>query len=268
MSKSNPRVALIGGGKMGRALVQGMLAAEFTTADLVAVGEPNEDSRKWWQDNTAVERISDDNTQVVADADIVLFAVKPNMLKDVVSSIAASTRGIIVSVAAGISLSALSDFANSSRVVRVMPNTPCLVGAGVSAYCCGDSIDNNEAALVNRMLSSVGLAIEVTDQQMDGVTGLSGSGPAYICLAIEALSDGGVLAGLPRDLATQLATQTVLGTAKLVKESALHPGQLKDAVASPGGTTIAGLASLEANGLRNAMISAVKAAADRSRELA
>ena len=148
-----------------------------------------------------------------------------------------------------------------------MPNTPCLVGAGASAYCCGAGVTAEDKQLAASMLSAVGWAGEVEEKHMDAVTGLSGSGPAYVCVAIEALADGGVMAGLPRDLALRLATQTVLGTAQLVAQTGQHPAALKDAVASPGGTTIAGLRALEQNGVRAAFIEAVVAATHRSREL-
>ncbi len=148
-----------------------------------------------------------------------------------------------------------------------MPNTPCLVGAGASAYCCGGGVNAADKQQAHEVFASVGWAAEVAEKQMDAVTGLSGSGPAYVCLMIEALADGGVFAGLPRDIAMQLATQTVLGTAQMVAQTGQHPAQLKDAVASPGGTTIAGLRSLEQNGVRAGLIDAVAAAAARSGEL-
>lgn len=161
----------------------------------------------------------------------------------------------------------LQGWIEHSRVVRVMPNTPSLVGAGASAFCCGDDVSEDDKAWIESMLGSVGLAVEVDESQMDAVTGLSGSGPAYVCMMIEALADGGVQEGLSRPLAMQLATQTVLGTAKMIAETKRHPGELKDAVASPGGTTIAAIAVLEQNGVRGALAQAVSASARRSREL-
>jgi pyrroline-5-carboxylate reductase len=174
---------------------------------------------------------------------------------------------LVVSIAAGISLDQLCGWIGHKRVIRVMPNTPCLVGEGASAFCGSDDVTKEDNDWIESMLSSVGLAVQVEEKQMDAVTGLSGSGPAYVCLIIEALADGGVLAGLPRQMAMKLATQTVLGTARMVAETGRHPGELKDAVASPGGTTIAAIAVLEQNGVRGALVKAVEASAKRSQEL-
>ncbi|EMI16773.1 pyrroline-5-carboxylate reductase [Rhodopirellula maiorica SM1] len=165
-------------------------------------------------------------------------------------------------------LKSLCGWIGHQRVVRVMPNTPCLVGQGVSAFCGGSDVTDQDNEWITTLFSSVGLAIPVLESQMDGVTGLSGSGPAYICLIVEALADGGVLAGLPRPLAMKLAAQTVLGTAQMIAETGRHPGELKDSVTSPAGTTIAAVQVLEQNGIRGALIDAVAASARRSRELA
>ena len=154
-----------------------------------------------------------------------------------------------------------------ARVIRVMPNTPALIGASASAFACGKSATKPDAALVQRLLSAVGIAVEVKEPLLDAVTGLSGSGPAYVYQFIEALSDGGVASGLPRDLATKLAAQTVMGAAKMVLETGEHPGALKDAVASPGGTTIEGIHELEKGRLRGTVMNAVRAATEKSRKL-
>jgi pyrroline-5-carboxylate reductase len=174
----------------------------------------------------------------------------------------------VVSIAAGITLRQLAEGLGSHcRLVRVMPNTPCLVGASASAYCPGDKATAEDVAVVDCLLNAVGRAFRVPEHLLDAVTGLSGSGPAFVYLMIEALSDGGVRVGLPRDVATALAAQTVLGSAKMVLETNLHPGTLKDMVASPGGTTIAGLHALERGGVRGALMDAVEAATKRSQEL-
>jgi pyrroline-5-carboxylate reductase len=180
-----------------------------------------------------------------------------------------AVRPLLVSVAAGVSLQAIGDRLGvpGARLVRVMPNTPCLVGASASAYCPSAGATPEDCRLVDRLFNAVGRAVPVPEKLLDAVTGLSGSGPAFVFVIIEALSDGGVRMGLPRDLATQLAAQTVLGSAKLLLESGLHPGVLKDMVASPAGTTIAGLHALERGGLRAALIDAVEAATRRSAEL-
>jgi pyrroline-5-carboxylate reductase len=173
----------------------------------------------------------------------------------------------VVSIAAGVPVFEIEAVLPHSPVIRVMPNTPVQVGAGAVAFCRGTRATDEHAALVRQVFEAGGICVEVTEAQLDAVTGLSGSGPAYACLIIEALADGGVRMGLPRAVAQQLAAQTLLGTAKLVMESGEHPGVLKDRVATPGGTTIAGLAALEEAGVRSALIKAVEAASRRSAEL-
>jgi pyrroline-5-carboxylate reductase len=282
MKKRN--VIVVGGGQMGRALVGGMLASQFTTATSLVVVDPSEDSRAWWAEH---------HPDVAAEADlprgdlagsVILLAVKPGVIAKVAADIGAragdgtsaeksapatNSRGtsLIVSIAAGIPLQTITERVGHQRVVRVMPNTPSLVGAGASAYCTAEAVDEDDCQWIERALGGVGTVVRVAEEQMNAVTGLSGSGPAYICLVIEALADGGVLAGLPRPLAMTLAAQTVLGTAKMVMETGRHPGELKDAVASPGGTTIAALQVLEDRGLRGTLIGAVQASARRSAEL-
>ena len=172
-----------------------------------------------------------------------------------------------MSIVAGATLETLAQALGHQRVVRIMPNTPCQVGASASAFSCGEAATRADADTVSRLFSSVGKVFELRESLLDAVTGLSGSGPAFVCLVIEALADGGVRAGLPRDVAQTLAAQTVLGTARMVLETGRHPGQLKDDVASPGGTTIAGLHALERAGVRGGLMDAVLAAAERAREL-
>ncbi|WP_146522871.1 pyrroline-5-carboxylate reductase [Stieleria varia] len=265
---SKKRLTVIGGGQMGRALVGGMVAANVLSPAEICVVEPSAESRLWWQTQHGDIDLVVDSTDPAADSQIVLIAVKPNVVPVVASQKDGMWSGkLVISIAAGVNLSKLADWFGHQRVVRVMPNTPCLVGQGACAYCCGNDVGDEDKQWISAALSAVGLAVEVNDSQMDAVTGLSGSGPAYICLVIEAMADGGVLAGLPRHLAMQLASQTVLGTAKMVQETGRHPGELKDAVASPGGTTIAGLQALENKGLRSAMIAAVEASMKRSQQL-
>ncbi len=262
------QLTVVGGGQMGRALAGGMLSGGIIDQERIQIVDPDPASQGWWNQNHADVGVTADLAEGTKNADVVIFAIKPNILPKIAQQAARFWDGkLVVSIAAGISLKNLCDWIGHRRVVRVMPNTPCLVGEGASAYCGCDDVTEADKQAIESMLESVGVAVEVNESQMDAVTGLSGSGPAYVCLIIEALADGGVLKGLQRPLAMKLATQTVLGAAKLVAETGRHPGDLKDAVASPGGTTIAALKVLEQHGLRGALIEAVKAAADRSREL-
>jgi pyrroline-5-carboxylate reductase len=183
--------------------------------------------------------------------------------------VSAKLKGkLVISIVAGLDSQALETAAGPDvRVVRVMPNTPALVGQGAAAYSLGNRATEGDAVLVEKILRGVGLAVRVKESLLDAVTGLSGSGPAYVFTVIEALADGGVLMGLPRDLALKLAAQTVAGAAAMVRDTGEHPAVLRDQVTSPGGTTIAGLEELESGGLRSALISAVRAATERSRQL-
>jgi pyrroline-5-carboxylate reductase len=263
------KVCVVGGGQMGRALVGGMLSADVVSASQVAIVDPSAESRNWWAQQHPDIQVCSELEGSALDAEVFLLAVKPYLISEVAEAL--KQRGVgerlVVSIAAGVPLATICEAVGHQRVIRVMPNTPSLVGAGASAFCAAGAVQREDSQWLRVALSAVGVAVEVSESQMDAVTGLSGSGPAYICLVIEALADGGVLAGLPRPLAMQLATQTVLGTAKMVAETGKHPGELKDAVASPGGTTIAALRTLEEHGIRAALINAVEASARRSREL-
>lgn len=261
------KLAVIGGGQMGRALVGGIVASEVISASQVVLVDPDPASRQWWTDNHPLVSLAE-LAPAVEQCDAVLLAVKPNILLEVVADARSVWQEkLVISIAAGIGLADLCHGIGHSRVARVMPNTPSLVRQGASGYCCGEQISTEDRTWIQSVLDSVGLAVEVSETQMDAVTGLSGSGPAYVCIIIEALADGGVLAGLPRPLALKLATQTVLGTATMIAETQRHPGELKDAVASPGGTTIEAISVLEQNGVRGALIEAVAASAERSREM-
>jgi pyrroline-5-carboxylate reductase len=217
--------------------------------------------------------VCSNNLDVVSNSDIIILAVKPHMIQNVLSEVKSLLKPthVLVSIAAGVTLATLAAAADADttkvHVVRVMPNTPCMVGCSASAFALGANATNEDMEVIKSLFESVGIAYSVEERLLDAVTGLSGSGPAYVYMFIEALSDGGVAAGLPRNVATQLAAQTVQGAAKMVLETGKHPGQLKDAVTSPGGTTIEGVATLEANGLRSACISAVRAAASKSASL-
>jgi len=266
---ASEKLTLIGGGRMGQALVSGLIRAGVVVVSDVHVIDPSPAALAWWTEHQPGCKIDNELVAAVDAANTVIIAVKPDMVATVAASAAGRWGGrLILSVAAGVSLAKLTVWLATDRVVRVMPNTPCLVGAGASAYCVAGGVTATDKSTTDKILASVGLAIEVAEKQMDAVTGLSGSGPAYVCVMIEALADGGVFAGLPRDIAMRLATQTVLGTAQMISQlPGKHPAELKDAVASPGGTTIAGLRALEQNGVRAGLINAVAAAAHRSSEL-
>lgn len=259
-------IGLLGAGKMATALAvawkQRGLAGELIASD------PHPGAREAFAKATGAT-VVEDNAQVVRRADVVVLAIKPQKLEEVVGPLreGPGIAKLVVSILAGASTTRLERALGHGRLVRVMPNTPCLVGESATGFCLGAGALAEDSDLVKTLFGAVGKVFEVPEGQLDAVTGLSGSGPAYVFQVIEALADGGVLAGLPRDVATTLAAQTVLGAATMVLETGRHPAQLKDDVASPGGTTIAGLQALEQGGLRAALIGAVAAAARRSREL-
>jgi pyrroline-5-carboxylate reductase len=210
------------------------------------------------------------NGDVVRAASVLILATKPEQVASVLAEVRDefTRRHLLISIAAGVSLAQLeAGLPTRARVVRVMPNTPALVGAAASGYAVGKAATRSDGHLVQRLFSTVGVAFQVKESLLDAVTGLSGSGPAYVYQFIEALSDGGVAVGLPREVATQLAAQTVLGGARMVIETGIHPGTLKDMVTSPGGTTIEGLHELEKGKLRGTVMSAVRVAAEKSKQL-
>jgi pyrroline-5-carboxylate reductase len=264
------RWGFIGSGKMATALVRGLIRAGATDPDSITVSDPLESARDSLAAATGASAAADN--RVAAEAsDVLVLAVKPQSMASVLEELRPllGARHLVVSVAAGISLEALARGLGPEprRLVRVMPNTPALVGEGASGYCLGPHAGTADEATVRTCLDAVGRSYRVAEPLLDAVTGLSGSGPAFVYVMIEALSDGGVRMGLPRDVATSLAAQTLLGAARMVLETGLHPGVLKDQVTSPGGTTIAGLHALERGGIRAALIDAVEAATKRSAEL-
>jgi pyrroline-5-carboxylate reductase len=268
MADKTPRIGFLGGGRMATALARGWLNAGLLKVARCRASDPDENARRTFSAETGCLAATD-NKAVVADSDVLVLAVKPQnmaaLLEEIRPHVAA--RHLIVSIAAGVTLRQLVDGLGVTRLVRVMPNTPCLLGASASAYSDAEGATAADLGLVDRLLNAVGRAYKLPEHLLDAVTGLSGSGPAFVYLVIEALSDGGVRVGLPREVATALAAQTVLGAAKMVLETGQHPGVLKDVVASPGGTTIAGLHALERAGARAAFMDAVEAATKRATEL-
>jgi pyrroline-5-carboxylate reductase len=252
---------------MATALAGGWWSADLCRA--IHASDPLPDARASFARQTGLTAGAD-NREVVRQSDVLLLAVKPQSMAGLLQEIRPeiAPRHLVVSIAAGITLRQLSEGLGAGcRLVRVMPNTPCLVGASASGYAPAATATPDDIALVDRLLNAVGKAYRLPEHLLDAVTGLSGSGPAFVYLVIEALSDGGVKMGLPRDVATALAAQTVLGSAQMVLQTGQHPGVLKDMVTSPAGTTIAGLHALERGGLRAALMDAVEAATRRSMEL-
>lgn len=265
------RVGFIGGGMMAEAMLGGLLKGGLPAAN-VMVSEPVAERRQYLADKFQVQAL-DSNQEVFEGSDVVVMAVKPQVLDSVLKDLqekgsAHMAKCLIVSIVAGKTLATFGRFFPNTRVARVMPNTPALVGCGASVYVLNQLCTPEDGKAVEDIMSPCGIVESVHDEKLlDAVTGLSGSGPAYVYLLIEALSDGGVRMGLPRATATRLAAQTVMGSGKMVLETGKHPGELKDAVTSPGGTTIAGVHALEAGAFRGTVMSAVEAATRRSEEL-
>jgi pyrroline-5-carboxylate reductase len=268
MAEARLRVGFLGAGRMATALARGWLAAGLVRPEDLRASDPAPAARQAFAAETGCPA-GPDNRPVAEASDLLLLAVKPQSMAGLLAEVRPLVRSqLVVSIAAGVTLRQLHEaLGDRCRLVRVMPNTPCLVGASASAYSPSSTATADDAALVDRLLNAVGRAHRVPEGLLDAVTGLSGSGPAYVYVIVEALADGGVRAGLPRDVAQALAAQTVLGAAKMVLETGKHPAELKDMVASPGGTTIVGLHALERGGLRAALIDAVESAARRATEL-
>jgi len=263
------KIGFLGAGQMARALAGGFVRAGLIDPTQVSASDTSDEAREAFAAALPGAKVLASNAEVAAAADVLVLAVKPQQVAGVIEKLhaALSSRHLLVSIAAGVRLETLAAGLHGVRLVRVMPNTPCLVGQSASGYCLGPGATEADGELVSRLLESVGRAFVVEEKLLDAVTGLSGSGPAFVYLMIEALSDGGVRMGLPRNVALTLAAQTVKGAAEMVLSTGDHPALLKDRVASPGGTTISGLAVLEHRGVRSALIGAVEAATRRSIEL-
>jgi pyrroline-5-carboxylate reductase len=264
------RIAFIGGGQMATALGAGFIRAGLIEKCNLVAADPDEAARNRFSHATG-SRATQSNEEAIAKADVVVLAVKPQYMPNVAGGLKGkfAPGTLVISIAAGIRLKKLAAWlGQETRLIRVMPNTPCLVGQGACAFALGEKATDDNAKLAEQLLSSVGSAFQVDEEQLDAVTGLSGSGPAYVYVMIEALSDAGVQMGLPKTIAASLAAQTVRGAAEMTLVTGEHPAILKDRVASPGGTTIAGLQALENGRFRATLIAAVEAATKRSIELA
>ena len=264
------KIGFIGAGNMAEAIIKGLISTgEYKKSEITA-----SDVSKARLDHLSVEyaiKTQRDNTKVVSQSDILVLAVKPAIVPKILKEIkrGVTSKKIIISIAAGVTSASISKgLGKKAKIVRVMPNTPALVLEGASVLYCNENLSEDDRAAVCKLFEAVGNAYTVSDESLlDPVTGLSGSGPAYVSIFIEALSDGGVKMGLPRAMAHALAAQTVYGTAKMIIEGETHPAEFKDKVTSPSGTTIEGIHKLEAGGFRSSAISAVEAATKRSKEL-
>jgi pyrroline-5-carboxylate reductase len=268
MANLGAKIAFFGAGRMATALARGLLDAGLCEASQVLASDVDPAQRAAFEKETGIRAVAR-NAEAAEWCDVAVLAVKPNHAHEVLAEIRKPFGGrLLLSIAAGISLPSLdAELEESARTVRAMPNTPALVRCAASAYSAGRNATEADLVLVESILGSVGIALRLPEKMLDAVTGLSGSGPAYLFLSIEALSDGGVEMGLPRGVALRLAAQTVLGAAQMVLTTGKHPGELKDMVTSPGGTTIEGLRALEQSGVRAAFMSAVRAATEKSRKL-
>jgi pyrroline-5-carboxylate reductase len=262
------RLALLGGGKMGAALVGGLLDAGWEADDL-CVAEVDTDRRHAIEAQFPKVRCVPSGAWAVGDADVIVVAVKPADVAGALDAALPALRddALVLSIAAGVTIAALEAAVPGRAVVRAMPNTPAVVRQGACAIARGTNATEADLELAERLLGSVGVVVRLDEQLLDAVTGLSGSGPAYVFLSAEALTEAGVLVGLPRDVAAQLVVQTLLGSATLLAEGGDGPAALRAAVTSPGGTTAAGLHALEQAGVRAAILDAVSAATRRSQEL-
>ncbi len=262
------KIGFIGGGNMAEAMIKGLLSGSFP-AGRIMVSEPSDLRREHLVETFNIE-MAEDNLGLMENCDLIVLSIKPQIVVEVLEEVAGvySDDKLIISILAGVKTASIEKFFQGApRVVRVMPNTPALVGEAASAICRGQYASQEDLAVVRQLFESIGVVQLIDERQMDAATGLSGSGPAYIYTVVEALADGGVREGLRRDIAHALAVQTVVGAALMVRETDEHPAILRDQVCSPGGTAIAGVSTLEKNGLRTTLMEAVSTSAARSREL-
>ncbi len=271
---TSKKLGFIGGGNMAEAMIKGLLSASFIEAKNILVADPLGSRLDYLRSEYRV-RVTEDNRELAQKSDILILAVKPQVAQSVLENIGelVDNKKLLVSIAAGVTMRNMEEALAKSNpktrfcIVRTMPNTPALVQEGVTAIASGKNVSKMDVKIAHRLFEAIGSTVDVDEMQLDAVTGLSGSGPAYIFMIIEALSDAGVKMGLSRRVANILTIQTVLGSAKLARESGKHPGELKDMVTSPGGTSISGLHTLEAGGLRTTLMNAVEDATRRSLDL-
>ena len=269
MTIKGKKVGFVGAGNMGEALIKGLVEANLVPAESVHATDVRLERLRELDRQYGIQ-VAADNEALVRQVDIVILAVKPQIMETVLKEIspAVTRRKLLISIAAGVSTARIrAALGKDARLIRVMPNTPALVLEGVTAVAKAEGLEPGDLDVASESFSAVGRVVTLDEELMDAVTGLSGSGPAYVAVVIESLADGGVKMGLDRITAMTLATQTVLGAARLLLQTGMHPGALKDMVSSPGGTSIAGIAALEEGGIRNTFIKAVERATLRSREL-
>lgn len=266
---SGKKVAFIGAGNMAEALIKGLIDSKVIPPNQISASDILENRRQYISETHGI-RCIEDNRQLVADADVAVLAVKPQVCQAVLEEVGPvlGASKLVLSIVAGVAAKTiLSRVKEGTRVIRTIPNTPAMVMEGITGIATDGDVSQKDVKIAEAIFGTVGKTVTIEEKLMDAATGLSASGPAYIFVIIEALADGGVRMGIPRQTALTMAAQTILGSAKLYFESGKHPGELKDMVTSPGGTTIAGLHQLEAGGLRAALINAVQAATLRSEEL-
>jgi pyrroline-5-carboxylate reductase len=260
-------IGFIGSGRMASALVEGILRAGIASPGDIVLTDKIPAMAEELARRTGTRALPN-NSNVAAEAEALILCVKPDDVPQALREAGDLSGKLLLSIAAGVRLGRLREWSGGTpRLIRVMPNTPALIGQGAAAYAPGEGATDEDMEVADRIFGAIGLAVRVKEDLLDAVTGLSGSGPAFVYTVIEALADGGVLMGLPRDIALKLAAQTAAGAAAMVLQTGMHPAQLRDQVASPGGTTISGLEALEDAGLRAALIGAVRAATERSGEL-
>lgn len=263
-------IGFIGGGNMGKAMMGGIIKSKYTQPQNIMVSDGKQDTLEQLAKEYAVQTTLD-NKEVAQKADILILSIKPNIYPIVIDEIKdlIKDHSVIITIAAGKSIKSTEQaFQRKVKVVRVMPNTPALVGEGMNCLCANPEVTPEEIQEIETIFQSFGKVEKVAEGLMDVVTAISGSSPAYVFMIIEALADGAVLEGMPRDKAYKIVSQAVLGSAKMLLDTGKHPGELKDMVCSPGGTTIEAVASLEENGLRSTLIQAVKTCTQKSRDMA